>query len=71
MAETAGEVVRVPTAVGEVEAQRMGRAEAGPGRWCVRYAWGLETFFGNSADLVAHVQKRVAEAAAKPTNDPR
>jgi hypothetical protein len=35
MAETSGEVVMVPTPSGEVEAQRMGRAEAGPGRWCV------------------------------------
>ena len=30
MAEASGEVVMVPTPGGEVEAQRMGRAEAGP-----------------------------------------
>jgi hypothetical protein len=71
MAETSGEVVMVPTPSGEVEAQRMGRAEAGPGRWCVRYSWGSETFFGNSAELVAHVQRRVAETAAKPPGDAR
>jgi hypothetical protein len=71
MAETAGEVVMVPTADGKVEAQRTGTAEAGLSRWCVRYAWGLESFFGNSAELVAHVQRRVAEAAAKSAKDLR
>jgi hypothetical protein len=69
MVETAGEVVVVPTAGGKVEAQRMGGAEAGLSRWCVRHTWSQETFFGNSGELVGHVQRRVAEAVARSAKD--
>jgi hypothetical protein len=63
MAEASGDVVKVPTPVGEVEALRMGRSEAGSSRWQVKYPWGAETFFGTSAELAEHARRRIAKDA--------
>ena len=62
MAETSGDVVMVPTPIGGIEARRMGRAEAGPSRWQVVYPWGVETFFGTSAEVAAAAQRRATKA---------
>jgi len=63
MAEASGDVVKVPTPAGDVEARRMGRSEAGSSRWQVKYPWGAETFFGTSAELAEHAQRRVTSDA--------
>ena len=63
MAETSGDLVAVVTSDGTVEARRMGRAEAGQSRWQVRYPWGVETFFGTSAEMTRHVQGRARKPA--------
>jgi len=65
MAETSGDVVVVPTPIGEIEARRMGRAEAGPSRWQIAYPWGAETFFGTSAEMAAYAQRRTIKAWGK------
>jgi hypothetical protein len=65
MAETSGDVLMVPTPIGGIEARRMGRAEAGPSRWQVAYPWGVETFFGTSAEVAAYAQERVTKAGGK------
>jgi len=39
----------------------MGQAEAGASRWCVRYSWGTETFYGTAEQVMLHMTKRVAE----------
>jgi hypothetical protein len=62
MAETSGDVLMVPTPIGTIEARRMGHAEAGPSRWQVAYPWGVETFFGTSAEVTADAQRRTAKA---------
>ncbi len=64
MAETSGDVLMVPTPIGGIEARRMGRAEAGPSRWQVAYPWGVETFFGTSAEVAAYAQERATKAGA-------
>ena len=65
MAEAAGDVVSLPTARGEAEARRMGRAEAGQSRWWLRYPWGAaEAFYGTAEQAVAHMGKRAAEQEA-------
>src|SRR3712207_704809 len=51
MAEAAGDVVRLPTPRGDAEARRMGQAEAGQSRWCVRHPWGTETFYGTAEQV--------------------
>jgi len=75
MAETSGDVVVVPTPIGDIEARRMGRAEAGPSRWQVAYPWGAETFFGTSAEVAAYAQRRTNKAqgmsAAGVQQEPR
>ena len=71
MAETSGDVVMVSTPIGGIEARRMGRAEAGPSRWQVAYPWGAETFFGTSADLASHVQRRAAQAEGRASVEAR
>jgi len=63
MAETSGDVLMVPTPIRDIEARRMGRAEAGPSRWQVAYPWGVETFFGTSAEMAAYAQTRTTKAA--------
>ena len=72
MAEAAGDVVRLPTARGDAEARRMGRAEAGQSRWCVRHPWGTETFYGTAEQVTAHMRKRAAAhevaEAGRPTS---
>ncbi len=70
MAEAAGDVVSLPTPRGEAEARRMGRAEAGQSRWCVRHPWGTETFFGTAKQVLAHMRKRTAEHEAAEVGRP-
>jgi hypothetical protein len=65
MAETSGDVLMVPTLIGGIEVRRMGRAEAGPSRWQVVYPWGVETFFGTSAEVAADAQRRAGRAGGK------
>ena len=65
MAETSGDVLRVPTPIGGIEARRMGRAESGSSRWQVAYPWGVETFFGTSAEVAAEAQRRATAAEGK------
>jgi hypothetical protein len=65
MAETSGDVLMVPTPIGGIEARRMGRAEAGPSRWQVAYPWGVETFFGTSAEVAAYAQRRTTKAGGQ------
>ena len=65
MAETSGDVIIVSTPIGDIEARRMGRTEAGPSRWQVIYPWGVETFFGTSAEVAAYAQRRATKAAGK------
>ena len=64
MSETAGDVLALTTLTGQVEATRMGRAEAGQSRWCIRYPWSTETFYGTAEQVMAHMTKRVAEQEA-------
>jgi hypothetical protein len=64
MSEVVEDVVKVQVSHGQAEAQRMGRTDSGLSRWQIRYPWGVETFFGNSADLVVHAKRRMAEKAA-------
>jgi hypothetical protein len=61
MAESAGDVLTVPTLSGPAEAGRMGRAEAGQSRWSIKYLWGAETFYGTAEQATAHMKKRIAE----------
>ena len=61
MAEAAGDVLVLATARGRAEAKRMGRGEAGASRWCIRHPWGTETFYGTAEQVMAYMQKRVAE----------
>ena len=63
-------VVRLPTARGEAEARRMGRAAAGQSRWCVRHPWGIETFFGTAEQVLAHKRKRTAKHEAAEAGRP-
>ncbi len=70
MAEAAGDVVSLPTPRGEAEARRMGRAEAGQSRWCVRHPWGTETFFGTAEQVLEHMRKRTAEHKAAEAGRP-
>ena len=70
MAEAAGDVVRLPTARGDAEARRMGQAEAGQSRWCVRHPWGTETFYGTAEQATAHMRKRAAEHEAAEAGRP-
>ena len=72
MAEAAGAVVSLPTPRGNAEARRMGRAEAGQSRWCIRHPWGTETFYGTAEQVTAQMRKRVAEheAAAEAGRPP-
>ena len=65
MAETSGDVVAVATPIGNVEARRMGRTEAGQSRWQVRYPWGSEIFFGTSAEVTPHVERRAGKAPGR------
>jgi hypothetical protein len=55
----------VPTSIGGIEARHMGRAESGASRWQVAYPWGVETFFGTSAEVAADVQRRAIKAGSK------
>jgi hypothetical protein len=64
MAETAGDVLTVLTALGKVEAKRMGRAEAGQSRWWVTYPWGAATFYGTAEQALAHIDKQAREHEA-------
>jgi hypothetical protein len=64
MSETAGDVLALATPSGQVEATRMGRAEAGQSRWCIRYPWSTETFYGTAEQVMAHMRKRVAQQEA-------
>jgi hypothetical protein len=65
MANAAGDIVKVQTKSGVIEARRMGQAEIGHSRWQVRYPWGAETFFGNSSELAETVARRMAEREAE------
>jgi hypothetical protein len=65
MAEAAGDVVRLPTPRGGAEARRMGQAEAGQSRWCIRHPWGTETFYGTAEQVTAQMRKRAAEHEAE------
>ena len=70
MAEAAGNVVRLPTPRGDAEARRMGRAEAGQSRWCIRHPWGTETFYGTAEQVLAQMRKRTAEHEAAEAGRP-
>ena len=70
MSETAGDVLALTTLTGQVEATRMGRAEAGQSRWCIRYPWSTETFYGTAEQVMAHMTKRVAEHEAAQAKRP-
>ena len=64
MSEVMEDVVVVDTGRGPVEAQRMGRAEAGPSRWRVACPWGAETFFGTADELAERARKQVGDGAS-------
>ena len=70
MAEAAGDVVSLPTPRGDAEARRMGQAEAGQSRWCIRHPWGTETFYGTAEQVTAHMRKRTAEHEAAEAGRP-
>jgi hypothetical protein len=70
MAEAAGDVLSLPTSHGQAEARRMGQAEAGESRWCIKHPWGTETFYGTAEQVVAHMRKRVAEQEAAEAKRP-
>ena len=70
MAEAAGDVVRLPTPRGDAEARRMGQAEAGQSRWCIRHPWGAETFYGTAEQVTAQMRKRTAEHEAAEAGRP-
>ena len=70
MSETAGDVLALATPSGQVEATRMGRAEAGQSRWCVRYPGSTETFYGTAQQVMAHMKKRGAERGAAMAKRP-
>ena len=70
MAEAAGDVVSLPTPRGDAEARRMGQAEAGQSRWCIRHPWGTETFVGTAEQVMAHMRKRTAEREAAEADRP-
>jgi hypothetical protein len=53
MAEAAGDVLSLPTSHGQAEARHMGLAEAGQNRWCIRYPWSTETYYGTAEQVVA------------------
>ena len=64
MAEASGDVLALAMPGGRAEATRMGRAEAGQSRWCIRYPWCTETFYGTAERVVAHMEKRAADREA-------
>jgi hypothetical protein len=70
MGETAGDVLALATPSGPVEATRMGRAEAGLSRWCVRYPWSTETFYGTAEQAVVQMRKRVTEREVAEAKQP-
>ena len=75
MAEAAGDVLALATPSGQVEATRMGRTEAGLSRWCIRYPWSTETFYGTAdygtaEQVMAHMRKRVSEQEAAGAEGP-
>jgi hypothetical protein len=70
MGEAAGDVLALAAPSGRAEATRMGRAEAGQRRWCIRYPWSTETFYGTAEQVMAHMRKRVAEQEATATERP-
>ncbi len=70
MGEIAGDVLALATPSGQVEATRMGRAEAGLSRWCIRYSWSTETFYGTAEQVMAHMRKRVSEQEAAAVEGP-
>jgi hypothetical protein len=69
MAETSDDKVPIATTLGTVEAHRMGRTDAGQSRWQVRYPWGIETFFGTSAEVTAHVERRATDSKHQASGD--
>jgi hypothetical protein len=70
MGETTGDVLALAIPSGQVEATRMGRAEAGQSRWCIRYPWRTETFYGTAEQATAHIRKRAAEQEAAAAKEP-
>lgn len=70
MAEAAGDVLALMTPSGHVEATRMGRAEAGLSRWCIRYPRRTETFYGTAGQVMAHMRRRVSEQGAAAVEGP-
>jgi hypothetical protein len=64
MGEAAGDVLALATLSGQAKATRMGRGEAGQSRWCIRYPWSTETFYGTAEQVMAHMTERVAEQEA-------
>jgi hypothetical protein len=71
MGETAGDVLALATPSGQAEATRMGRAEAGQSRWCIRYPWCTETFYGTAEQVMARMRKRVTKQEAAEAKRPR
>jgi hypothetical protein len=70
MAEAAGDVLTLATPTGHAEARRMGQAEAGESRGCIRYSWGTETFYGTAEQALTHITKRGAEQEAATPKQP-
>lgn len=70
MAEAAGDLLSLRTSRGQAEARRMGQAEAGGSRWCVRYPWATETFYGTAEQVMLHMTKRVAEQESAEAKRP-
>lgn len=68
MAEAAGDVLILATAHGSAEAKRMGRGETGDSRWCIKHPWGTDTFYGTAEQVMAYMQKRVADQQARELN---
>jgi hypothetical protein len=65
MAEASGDLLTVSTPQGNVEAKRMGRAEAGQSRWWIQYPWAAESFYGTAEQAAAHINRRAKEQGAQ------
>jgi hypothetical protein len=65
MAEVSGDLLTVSTPQGNVDAKRMGRAEAGQSRWWIKYPWAAESFYGTAQQAVAHINRRAKEQGAQ------
>jgi hypothetical protein len=67
---TAGALLIVRTRLGDAEARRMERTEAGQSRWCIHYAWGTETFDGLDSPICGIGRASAVTAQSSPTVSP-